>query len=353
MDHMVGSIRVGNAHIGPGQPCFVIAEAGVNHNGRMDLAISLIDAAADAGADAVKFQTFKAERLASSFAPRARYQVTEAGGTSSQLEMLKSLELTYEEFRRLCQHCAARGVMFLSSPFDEDSADFLGELGVAAFKIGSGEITNLPFLAHVARKGKPMLLSTGMSYLGEVDAAVHTIFEVGNQDLALFHCTSNYPTAPADVNLRAMQTLEAAFGVPVGYSDHTEGIEIPLAAVALGACMIEKHFTLDKSLPGPDHKASILPGELASLVRGVRHIEASLGSGIKRPAPGELDTAAVARKSLVAAHDLPAGTLLTAKHVEIKRPGTGLAPSMKWAVIGRRTRIALQAGQPIRSDDLE
>jgi N,N'-diacetyllegionaminate synthase len=266
---MESKLRFANCEIGPGAPCFIIAEAGVNHNGRMELAKALIDVAIEAGTDAVKFQTFRAEKLVSTTTPKAQYQINATGTHETQYEMLKRLELSYEQFAELYRYCEDRGVMFLSSPFDEESADFLEDLGVAAFKIGSGEITNLPLLAHVARTNRPILLSTGMSYLAEVDLAVRTILDTGNRNLALFHCTSDYPTKPQDVNLQVMHTLSLAFGLPVGYSDHTEGIEIALAAAALGAHMIEKHFTLDKSLTGPDHKASIDPTELGRLVTGI------------------------------------------------------------------------------------
>jgi len=232
----------------------------------------------------------------------------------------------------------------MSTPFDEESADFLADLGVAVFKIPSGEITNLPFLRHVACRGKPMIVSTGMSYLGEVETAVRTIEEAGNYDFVLLHCVSNYPADPADVNLRAMQTMATAFGVPVGYSDHTLGIEVAIAAVALGACVIEKHFTLDRSLPGPDHRASLEPDELAVLVRGIRTVEAALGQGRKEPAASEANTAAVARRSLVAARDIPAGTVLTEEMLAIKRPGTGLPPAMLGHTLGRRTRVNMPAG---------
>jgi sialic acid synthase SpsE len=232
----------------------------------------------------------------------------------------------------------------MSTPFDEESADFLADLGMAVFKIPSGEITNLPFLAHLARKDKPMIMSTGMAYLGEVEAAVRTIEESGNRKFVLLHCVSNYPADPAEVNLRAMRTMASAFGVPVGYSDHTLGIEISLAAVALGACVIEKHFTLDRKLPGPDHRISLEPNELAALVSGIRKVEAALGHGRKEPSPRERDVAAVARKSLVAALHVPLGSVLTEELVAIKRPGTGLPPSMLPQILGRKAKRDIPAG---------
>lgn len=328
-------VTIAGRQIGSGQPCFIIAEAGVNHNGDPELARQLIDVAKTAGADAVKFQLFRADRLASAAAPKAGYQVRTTGGGESQLEMLRRLELPLEAHRALWDYCRARGMLFLSSPFDEDSADWLDALGVAAFKIPSGELTNLPFLAHVARKGKSLIVSTGMATLAEVEAAVRTIDAAGNRDVVLLHCVSNYPANPAEANLRAMQTMAEAFGLPVGYSDHTPGIEVALAAVALGACVIEKHFTLDRTLPGPDHRVSLEPQELVALVRGIRTVEAALGHGRKEPAPSEADTAAVARKSLVAAKDIAKGSTVTADSIAIKRPGTGLPPAVLDHLLGR------------------
>jgi N-acetylneuraminate synthase len=341
------TLAIGDRKVGAGQPCFIIAEAGVNHNGRSDLALKLVDAAAEAGADAVKFQTFRAERLASPGAPKAAYQVKTTGGGESQFEMLKRLELSAEAHRELVARARERGIVFLSTPFDEESADFLDGLGAAALKIGSGELTNLPLVAHVARKGKPVIISTGMSWLAEVEAAVRAVEEAGNRQVALLHCVTNYPADPADANLRAMRTLEQAFGVPVGYSDHTVGIEVALAAVALGACIIEKHFTLDRSLPGPDHQASLEPAELAALVRGIRAVEKALGTGRKQPAPAEAETARAARRSLVMAKDAPAGTVLTESHVALRRPGTGLPPAMLKSVVGRTLRRDVAAGAVI------
>jgi len=334
----VRSIEIAGRPVGSGHPCFVVAEAGVNHNGSVDLAGRLTEVAATAGADAVKFQTFKAERLVTAAAPKARYQTETTDAAESQLDMLRRLELSDDGHRMLVRTCAARGLAFLSTPFDEECADFLDGLGMAAFKIPSGEVTNLPFLAHVARKGKPLIVSTGMAGLGEVEAAVRTIQASGNHDIVLLHCVSDYPARAVDANLRAMATMRAAFGLPVGYSDHTMGLPVALAAVALGACVLEKHFTLDRALPGPDHRASLEPDELTALVEGVRTIESALGHGRKTPAAGEASTAAVARKSLVAARPLAAGTVLTEASIAIKRPGTGLAPAMLGTLIGRTLR---------------
>jgi N-acetylneuraminate synthase len=332
---MVMSIRVGKHSIGPGLPCMVIAEAGVNHNGNLEMALRLVDAAAEAGADVVKFQTFKSEEVISPVAPKAAYQVQTTGAAESQLEMVRKLELPPAAFATIDRHCRERGLLFLSTPFDRD---------IAAFKIPSGEVTNLPFLTYVAKQRKPVIMSTGMSTLDEVAAAVKVVLAAGTGELALLHCVSNYPALASSVNLRAMKTLEQRFGVPVGYSDHTEGIEISLAAAALGACIVEKHFTLDRTLPGPDHRASLEPRELAALVRGVRSIESALGDGRKVPAAEELNTAAVARRSLVAVRDLAAGTILTEENIVIRRPGTGLPPSTLPTVLGRRLRQDVAAG---------
>lgn len=349
---MAETFAIDGRLVGPGQPCLIIAEAGVNHNGSLDLACQLVDAARAAGADAVKFQTFKAERLVSAAAPKAAYQQRTTGTAESQLEMIRQLELGEAEHRRLLAHCRERGILFLSSPFDEQSADFLADLGMSAFKVPSGELINLPFLAHLAAKGRPLILSTGMAHLGEVEAAVQAVAAAGPVPLALLQCVSNYPADPADVNLRAMDTMAAAFGVAVGYSDHVPQNEVAFAAVARGACIVEKHFTLDRNLPGPDHQASLEPGELAALVRGIRAVEAALGDGRKRPAASEADTAAVARKSLVAACDIPAGSVLAADLIVVKRPGSGLPPAMFPHLLGRRTRVAIPRDALFTLEDL-
>ena len=324
---------------------FIIAEAGVNHNGRLDLAEKLIDAAWEAGADAVKFQTFKAEKLATLNAPKASYQAETTGDGETQYAMLKKLELPREWHQALMAYALNKGILFLSTPFDEESADLLESLDLPLFKIGSGEITNEPFLKYLAAKGRPVLLSTGMSYLNEVIEAVEVIRQAGGTRIALMHCVSNYPADPADANLRALQTMREATGLPVGYSDHTPGIEIALAAVALGACVVEKHFTLDRRLAGPDHQASLEPNELRRLVQGIRTVEQALGHGRKEPALSEADTARVVRKSLVAARDIPAGTCLTESLIAIKRPGTGLKPALRSELVGRTLRFPIQEGQ--------
>lgn len=346
------TVTIGNRRIGAGERCFVIAEAGVNHNGDIALAQRLIDVAANAGADAVKFQTFSADRLASAAAPKAGYQKQTTSADESQHAMLKRLELSPEVHRLLIDHARTRGIMFLSSPFDEQAADFLETLGVLAFKIPSGEIDYLPFLRHVAAKGRPVILSTGMADATEVAAAVDAIAAAGLHDLILLHCLSNYPADPAEANLRAIAAMREAHAVPVGFSDHTEGVAVALAAVALGACVIEKHFTLDRTLPGPDHRASIEPEELAALVRGIRTVEGALGDGRKRPQPSEMENRAVIRKSLVAARDLPAGETIKAGDLTAVRPGSGLSPAAASQIVGRRLRIAVAAGTPIAWDML-
>ncbi|MFH1058079.1 MAG: N-acetylneuraminate synthase [Pseudomonadota bacterium] len=341
---MVKPLNIAGRLVGPGQPCLVIAEAGVNHNGRLDLALALVDAAAAAGAEAVKFQTFRAEEVASPLAPKAAYQAETTGQGQSQLAMLKALELAPADYGAIRDRCRARGLIFLSTPFDAASATLLAELDMPAFKVPSGELTNLPLLAHIGAQGRPVILSTGMATLGEVGEAVDALRAAGCAELALLHCLSNYPADPAQVNLRAMTAMGEAFGLPVGYSDHTLGLEAPLAAVALGACIIEKHFTLDRDLQGPDHRASATVDELTALVAGVRKVEAALGHGRKEPAPDEAGTRAVARRSLVAAKDIPAGALITADMLALKRPGTGLAPAWLAQVVGRRAAMAIPAG---------
>ena len=346
-------IKIARRKISHRHPCFVIAEAGVNHNGDVELAKRLVDVATEAGADAVKFQTFKAERVVSATAPKAEYQLQTTDAAESQLDMLRRLELSPEAHRELQAYCQERGVLFMSTPFDEESADLLDELGVPVFKIGSGEITNCPFLEYVARKGKPIILSTGMSYLSEVDEAVRVIHDAGCDQLVLLHCVSNYPADPADANLRAMQTMATAFQVPVGFSDHTPGIEVALAAVALGACVIEKHFTLDKDLPGPDHRASLEPHGLQALVTGIRTVELALGSGAKRPAQSEADNRLIVRRSLAAAFDIPEGAVLRSDMLRALRPASGISPALVEHVVGRRVRRSLMSGQLITWSDLE
>jgi len=340
----VPCIEIPGRKIGPGHPCFIIAEAGVNHNGNLDLALKLVDAASAGGADAVKFQTFMADRLVTKNAPKAGYQMRSIGDVGTQYDMLKRLELTEEDHRALTAHCKSRGVLFLSTPFDEGSCDFLESLGLPAFKLPSGELTNLPFLAHVAGKGKPIILSTGMATLQEVDAAVETLARSGNNQFVLLQCVSEYPADPAEANLRAMASMRSLFGFPVGFSDHTPGIAAAITAAALGACVVEKHFTLDREMPGPDHRASLEPAELAEMVRGIRVAESALGDGEQRPGAGEAATARGVRQRLAAACYISAGTVLGPEHLAAKRPGTGIPPVMRVRLLGRKTKVAIPAG---------
>jgi N,N'-diacetyllegionaminate synthase len=345
------TVSIGGRPVGAGAPVFFIAEAGVNHNGDPALAHRLIEVAAAAGADAVKFQTFRTEALVSRHAPKAPYQVETTGGGEGQLEMLRRLELSREAFAALAEDCRRRGILFLSTPFDHASADDLEALGVAAFKTGSGELTNLPLLEHLAAKRRPIIVSTGMATLDEVATAVAAVG--GRAPLALLHCVSAYPAPPGESNLRAMDTLRARFSCPVGFSDHTPGLTVALAAVARGASIVEKHFTVDRTLPGPDHRASLDPGELAALVTAVREVEAALGDGDKRPTPAELPTRAVARKSLVAARALRRGEPLTAEAVTVKRPGTGIPPGELGRALGRRVRRDVGADEVLEWTMLE
>lgn len=347
------SLRLGSRTIGAGHPCFLIAEAGVNHNGDVELAHRLVDAAADAGADAVKFQTFDPDLLVSPLAPKAEYQISTTDASESQLEMLRRLVLPREALAALAARADRRGLLFLSTPFDEASADFLEGLGMPAFKVPSGELTNHAFIAHLAAKGKPVLLSTGMAGLTEVAQAVHVVRAQGDPPLALLHCVTSYPAPPADCNLRAIGAMAAAFGVPVGWSDHTEGLRLSLAAVAAGATLLEKHFTLDRDLPGPDHRASLEPGELAELVQAIREVGVALGDGRKRPMPSELANAAVARRSLHASRALPVGHVLTAGDLAALRPGTGLPPSLRDRLVGRRVRVAVERGEMLSERHLD
>lgn len=315
----------------------IIAEVGVNHNGDLELARQLIDAAAEAGADLVKFQTFNADRQVTRTAGKAAYQTRTTDSNESQHEMLRRLELTPERHRELIAHCTARDIGFFSTGFDIESVDLLVSLGQNHFKIPSGEITNLPYLRHIGRLGKPVIFSTGMATMGEVEAVIDVLEQAGTSrtNMTALHCTTEYPTPMAEVNLRAMQSIHAAFGVAVGYSDHTTGIEVAIAAAAMGASVIEKHFTLDRNLPGPDHKASLEPEELKAMVVAIRNIEIALGDGIKRLTPSEARNKPVARKSLVASQAIKAGEFFSAQNITAKRPGTGISPMLWDEVIGR------------------
>ena len=328
----------------------IIAEAGVNHNGRIETAGQLIEIAAEAGADLVKFQTFSADRLVTGSASKADYQLETTSTSESQHEMIRKLELSREMHEELIAHCKKCGVGFFSTGFDPQSVDLLAELGLDRFKIPSGEITNLPYLRHIGQYGKPVILSTGMARLGEIEAALEVLEASGTprERGTVLHCNTEYPTPMADVNLKAMLAIRDAFGVQVGYSDHTLGIEVPIAAVAMGATVIEKHFTLDRNLPGPDHRASLEPDELKAMVQAIRNIELTLsGDGLKRPSRSESKNLEIARKSLVALVPIKAGDLFTEANLGVKRPGSGISP-MRWDdFIGRPANRDYQADELI------
>lgn len=327
----------------------IIAEAGVNHNGDLARAKDMVDVASEAGADFVKFQTFTAERLVTRNARKADYQIRGADDLQSQFEMLKSLELNYQDHVALIDYCAQRSIKFLSTGFDQESVSMLYRLGQRIFKIPSGEITNLPFLKHIGELKEKVILSTGMSYLEEVRAAVDILTQTGTtpDNITVLHCTSEYPTRPEDVNLQALSTLRDSLGISVGYSDHTQGIEISIAAVALGATIIEKHFTLDRSLPGPDHLSSLEPGELKAMIASIRKIELAKGDGKKLPTKKELENRLVIRKSIVAAEPINKGDVFTERNLTIKRPGTGLSPMLWDSVLGEQASRGFDIDEPI------
>lgn len=319
---------------------FIIAEAGVNHNGSLELAKKLIDVASEAGADAVKFQTFQAKNLVSKNAQKAEYQKQTTDQNESQFEMIKKLELSEAMHHELIAYCQQKNIMFLSTPFDHDSIELLNKLGLEIFKIPSGEITNLPYLRHIGSLNKQVILSTGMANLGEIEAALNVLTQAGTakEKITVLHANTEYPTPMQDVNLKAMQTIGQAFDIAVGYSDHTLGIEVDVAAVALGASVIEKHFTLDKTMEGPDHKASLEPDELKAMVSAIRNIEQALGSNIKQPSPSESKNKPIARKSLVAKTAIKQGETFNAENLCIKRPGHGISP-MRWdEIIGTKAQ---------------
>ena len=309
----------------------IIAEAGVNHNGSIEMAKHLIEKAAEAGVDYVKFQTFKSEKLVSRHATKAEYQKANTDGEDSQLKMLQQLELSHSDHLQLIEHCNHCGVKFLSTAFDLDSIDFLSSLNLDLWKIPSGEITNLPYLRRIAQKGGKVIMSTGMCTIEDIEMAVNVLISNGTprENITLLHCNTEYPTPWSDVNLRAMHDIAQRLNLPVGYSDHTQGIEVPIAAVALGATVIEKHFTLDNNLPGPDHKASLEPHALKAMVEAIRHIELSLGNGVKEISESERKNIAIARKSIVAATHISAGEIFTEENLTVKRPGGGISP-MRW-----------------------
>lgn len=334
----------------------IIAEAGVNHNGSIDVAKKLIDEAAKAGVDYVKFQTFKTENLVSTTARRAGYQIRNMrkGQKTSQFEMLKKLELSQANFKELKKYCVLKHIQFLSTAFDLGSLDVLFALGINFFKVPSGEITNLPYLKKIASFGKPVVLSTGMCSLGDIEKAINVLIEKGiaKQQITVLHCNTEYPTPPGDVNLRAMNSIGEAFQVKVGYSDHTEGIVIPIAAVALGACVIEKHFTLDRTMDGPDHKASLEPKELGEMVKSIRTLCQAMGDGVKSPTPSEIKNLTVARRSIHLARDIKRGAVLKESDFEMLRPGDGISPMNLPLVTGRKLGRALKKGHKLDFTDI-
>lgn len=348
-------IRINNRLIGYGESCFVIAEAGVNHNGSLDLAKKLIDTARDAGADAVKFQTFKSDKLALPDTEKAEYQKKNTGKEENQYQMLKKLELEEKDFIELSNYAINCGIMFMSSPFDEESADILDHIGVSIFKLSSGEITNFPLLKHVAKKKKPIILSTGMATLGEIDEALSVLLENGSEDIILLHCITSYPAKMEEANLKVIETLRCCYKVPVGFSDHTLGIVASLAAVAMGSCVIEKHFTIDKTLPGPDHAASLSPKELKDLVQGIRDIENALGDGIKKPTPSEEKIKKFVRKSIVADADIPVGCIIKESMLDIKRTGKdrGIEPKYWDYIVQKKAKTDIRKNQPLKWNMIE
>ena len=332
---------------------YIIAEAGVNHNGSMENALKMIDAAKACGCDCIKFQTFRASALVTQKARKAEYQIENTHNSDSQYEMLKKLELSSGNFFELKEYCDKVGIDFMSTPFDEESVEVLEQIGTKVYKISSGDITNKQLLQYVAKKHKPMIISTGMCTLEEVQEAIGWIEQVGNTQITILHCTSNYPTPYEDVNMKAMLTLDSQFPYPVGYSDHTKGYIIPVMAVAMGAEIIEKHFTLDKNMEGPDHKASLDVAELKEMVDSIRIVEEAMGDGIKQPAKSELSTRDVARKSIILTHAVPKGGVLTREDLGIKRPGNGLAPKYIDDLIGKKTLRKMESEELIAWEDVE
>ncbi len=330
---------------------YIIAEAGVNHNGSLDIAKKLVDIAVEAGADAVKFQTFKTENMVTGYAEKAKYQ-EDTTGTGSQFEMLKKLELSFDDHYILNEYCKEQGITFLSTPFDFSSVDLLEKTNIPFYKISSGDLTNIPFLQYIAKLNKPMIVSTGMANLGEIEAAINSIKECGNDKITLLHCTSNYPTTYEDVNLNAMLTMKESFKLPVGYSDHTIGIEVSIAAVSMGAKIIEKHFTLDKNMQGPDHRASLDPRELKSMVSSIRNIENAFGDGIKKCCKSEENSKITGRKSIVAKIDLMSGEELSFYNIAFKRPGNGISPACLNEILGKKVLSKVKKDDTILSEKL-
>lgn len=344
-------IKIAGQPVGAESPCFFIAEAGVNHNGHLSLAKKMVVAARAAGADAIKFQTFRADSLVTRTAPKADYQKIDSGGT--QYEMLKSLELSESDFKSLSDYCKKKKIIFLSTPFDFESSKLLKKLDVPAFKIGSGELTNLPLIYQIAKYKKPIILSTGMSTLQDIEKAVKTIYNAGNKRLIILHCTTNYPTEYKNVNLRALQTIQDKFKVMVGFSDHTKDDLAAIISLGAGAVMIEKHLTLDKNMSGPDHKSSIEPEELKNLIRKVRKAETILGSGIKKPCKSELAVKKIVQKSIFSKKNIKKGQTITAKMLEIKRPVIGELPESLEKIIGKIAKKDILVQEPIYFKDIK
>ncbi len=340
-------IQLGKHSISESNPCFIIAEAGVNHNGNVDMAIELVRKAKECGADCVKFQTFKAERVVSKTAPKAAYQMETTNPEESQLDMLRKLELKRQDYVSIIEACKSEGICFLSTPYSTEDIDFLDELGVSAYKVASGQTVEPFFLKYLAKKKKPIILSTGMCTLAEVDEAIRTIRATGNENVAVLQCTTNYPSASCDANLNAMVTMRNACNVLAGYSDHTTTSTACIAAIALGACIIERHFTLDKHLPGPDHSSSSDPGEFLKLVELIRETESVLGSGLKVPCESEERNIPGMRRGLVAAKDIKAGEEFTHENITAKRPLRGLPPKLLHQILGRKASTSIPAETPI------
>ncbi len=350
---MEDRITIGTRSVGRGCPVFVVAEAGINHNGDLETAMELVRSAAVAGADCVKFQTFRAECVVTRGAPKAVYQVETTGRSGSQLEMLRQCELEPDAFRGLKAYAEELGMVFLSTPYNFEDIELLEDIGVAAYKVASGQIVEHPFLRKIARTGKPVILSTGMATLAEVDAALRVMVDEGGGGVVLMQCTTDYPSRMEDANLKVIRTFMETFGCPVGYSDHTIGMEAAVAAVALGASAVEKHFTLDRALPGPDHSSSVVPAELEMFVQCIRRTERALGNGRKEPSGAERANAAAMRRSITAARDIRRGEVITEGHLIFKRPATGLSPAFYDAVVGKRAARDIHADDVFEMDMIE
>ncbi|NQU57180.1 MAG: N-acetylneuraminate synthase family protein [Rhodospirillales bacterium] len=353
MNNLQQKITIDGRVIGPGQPCFIIAEIGVNHNGDVDIAHKMIDAIADAGADCVKFQTFSASEFVNNEDEIYEYLSQGKMVRESQLAMFSRLELKYEAFAELFEHAHRRGLIALSTPTDKKAADLLETLGVGGYKIGSDDLVYTPFLEYVAAKNKPLIISTGMADAVDIERAIAAIGKAGNSQVCVLHCVSLYPTPDNDVNLLKIPAMQERFACPVGFSDHSDGVTAAIGAVAIGACAVEKHFTLDKNMPGPDHRFSADPAELADLVAGIRRVEAVLGAPDIKPAASEMEMRNIARRSIVAARDLSVGHVISSDDLAYQRPGTGLMPYEAESLIGKTTRVALMARALIKLGDIE